>query len=128
LVAKYWGPAASGDVQGAGQLVEDIELGARAGEYFPHAYDGRQVRPGAWVAGISDMLNLDGWPKGIQIIVRKERPHPGAQLRFTDIGGHRFTCSQPAPKAASSPTWSYAAAVSAAAGACGLVSQADVLG
>jgi hypothetical protein len=25
------------------------------------------------------------------VIVRKERPHPGAQLRFTDIGGHRFT-------------------------------------
>jgi hypothetical protein len=23
--------------------------------------------------------------------VRKERPHPGAQLRFTDLGGHRFT-------------------------------------
>ena len=22
----------------------------------------------------------------------KERPHPGAQLRFTDIDGHRFTC------------------------------------
>jgi DDE family transposase len=22
----------------------------------------------------------------------QERPHPGAQLRFTDIGGHRFTC------------------------------------
>jgi hypothetical protein len=26
------------------------------------------------------------------VIVRKERPHPGAQLRFTDLGGHRFTC------------------------------------
>ena len=26
------------------------------------------------------------------MIVRKERPHPGAQLRFTDIGGHRVTC------------------------------------
>jgi hypothetical protein len=25
------------------------------------------------------------------VIVRKERPHPGAQLRFTDLGGHRFT-------------------------------------
>jgi hypothetical protein len=25
------------------------------------------------------------------VIVRKERPHPGAQLRFTDIGGHRVT-------------------------------------
>jgi hypothetical protein len=28
----------------------------------------------------------------MRVIVRKERPHPGAQLRFTDIGGHRFTC------------------------------------
>jgi Transposase DDE domain group 1 len=24
--------------------------------------------------------------------VRRERPHPGARLRFTDAGGHRFTC------------------------------------
>ena len=31
------------------------------------------------------------WPPGIRVIVRKERPHPGAQLRFTDIDGHRFT-------------------------------------
>jgi hypothetical protein len=35
------------------------------------------------------------------VIVRKERPHPGAQLRFTDIGGHRFTaacgCAWPPP-------------------------------
>ena len=29
---------------------------------------------------------------GMRVIVRKERPHPGAQLRFTDIDGHRFTC------------------------------------
>ncbi|GAA0365765.1 hypothetical protein GCM10010151_64620 [Actinoallomurus spadix] len=28
----------------------------------------------------------------MRVIVRKERPHPGAQLRFTDIDGHRFTC------------------------------------
>ena len=27
----------------------------------------------------------------MRVIVRKERPHPGAQLRFTDLGGHRFT-------------------------------------
>ena len=38
------------------------------------------------------MLDLSSWPKGMRVIVRKERPHPGAQLRFTDIGGHRFTC------------------------------------
>jgi hypothetical protein len=28
----------------------------------------------------------------MRVIVRKERPHPGAQLRFSDIDGHRFTC------------------------------------
>ena len=38
------------------------------------------------------MLDLATWPKGMRVIVRKERPHPGAQLRFTDIDGHRFTC------------------------------------
>ena len=27
----------------------------------------------------------------MRVIVRKERPHPGAQLRFTDLDGHRFT-------------------------------------
>ena len=57
------------------------------------AYDaGGQIRPGAWVAEITGMLDLAAWPKGMRVIVRKERPHPGAQLRFTDPGGHRFTC------------------------------------
>ena len=27
----------------------------------------------------------------MRVITRKERPHPGAQLRFTDLDGHRFT-------------------------------------
>ncbi len=57
------------------------------------AYDaGGQVRPGAWVAELTGLLDLSSWPKGMRLIVRKERPHPGAQLRFTDIDGHRFTC------------------------------------
>ena len=56
------------------------------------AYDGDgQVREGAWVADITGLLDLDGWPAGMRVIVRKERPHPGAQLRFTDIDGRRFT-------------------------------------
>jgi hypothetical protein len=57
------------------------------------AYDAeRKVRPGAWVAELTALLDLPGWPKGMRVIARKERPHPGAQLRFTDIDGHRFTC------------------------------------
>jgi Transposase DDE domain group 1 len=57
------------------------------------AYDADgQVRSGAWIAELTGMLDLSGWPKGMRVIVRKERPHPGAQLRFTDVDGHRFTC------------------------------------
>ena len=57
------------------------------------AYDaGGQVRPGAWVAELTGLLDLAGWPSGMRVIARRERPHPGAQLRFTDINGHRFTC------------------------------------
>lgn len=28
----------------------------------------------------------------MRLIVRKERPHPGAELRFTDADGMRLTC------------------------------------
>jgi len=57
------------------------------------AYDSDgQVRDGAWVAELTGLLDLRSWPKGIRVIARKERPHPGAQLRITDIDGHRVTC------------------------------------
>jgi hypothetical protein len=57
------------------------------------AYDADgQARPGAWVAEITGLLDLSSWPAGMRVIARKERPHPGAQLRFTDIDGHRVTC------------------------------------
>ena len=35
--------------------------------------------------------NLSAWPPGMRVIIRKERPHPGAQLRITDVDGHRIT-------------------------------------
>jgi hypothetical protein len=49
-----------------------------------------EVRNGAWVAEITDDLDLSGWPEGCRVIVRRERPHPGAQLSFTDHDRHRF--------------------------------------
>src|SRR6266540_1645396 len=56
------------------------------------AYDGDgQVRDGAWVADVTGLLDLRSWPKGMRVIVRKERPHPGAQLRLTDADGMRVT-------------------------------------
>jgi Transposase DDE domain group 1 len=53
---------------------------------------GSQAQPGAWVAELTGLLDLAACPERMRMIVRKERPHPGAQLRFTDIGGHQFTC------------------------------------
>ena len=35
------------------------------------------------MAELTGLLDLDGWPAGMRVIVRCERPHPGAQLRFT---------------------------------------------
>ena len=49
------------------------------------------VREGAYVAELTDLLDLSEWPPGMRVIARKERPHPGAQLRFTDTDGKRVT-------------------------------------
>jgi hypothetical protein len=67
-----------------------LKIPARA---WTAAYDADGlVRPGAWVAEVTGLLDLSAWPEGMRVIARKERPHPGAQLRFTDRDGHRFTC------------------------------------
>ena len=59
---------------------------------WTEAYDGDGCpREGAWVAEVTGLLNLSSWPNRMRVIVRKERPHPGAQLRITDADGHRIT-------------------------------------
>jgi hypothetical protein len=75
-------------------ITEDMQaaIGKVPASSWTPAYDGDgQVRDGAWVADITGLLDLSSWPAGMRVIVRKERPHPGAQLRFTDVDGHRFT-------------------------------------
>ena len=52
--------------------------------------DGSEERDGAEVAEITDLVDLSRWPEGTRAIVRREEPHPGAQLTFTDVDGHRF--------------------------------------
>ena len=51
--------------------------------------DGSERKNGD-VAEITDMVDLSCWPEGTRLIVRRERPHPGAQLSFTDHDGYRF--------------------------------------
>ena len=47
------------------------------------------------VCEITDRVDLSAWPEGTRLIVRRERPHPGAQLSFTDRDGYRFKRSSP---------------------------------
>lgn len=57
------------------------------------AYDSNgQSRQGADVAELTGRVDLSGWPVGTRVIVRREIPHPGAQLRLTDVDGRRITC------------------------------------
>ena len=50
-----------------------------------------EPREGADVAEFTGVLNLEKWPAGMRVIVRRECPHPGAQLRFEDVDGYRLT-------------------------------------
>lgn len=43
------------------------------------------LRAGAEVAELTGMVDLPGHPDGTRIIVRRERPHPGAQLSLFDL-------------------------------------------
>jgi hypothetical protein len=75
-------------------LCEDIvaQIGTLPDQVWTPAYDADgNPRDGAWVTEATGVLDLTGWPPAMRIIVRKKRPHPGAQLRFTDIDGLRLT-------------------------------------
>jgi hypothetical protein len=58
----------------------------RAGQQGPII----EPREGAWVAEATGLVDLSRWPAGTRLILRRERPHPGAQLRITDVDGHRI--------------------------------------
>ena len=42
------------------------------------------------VCELTELVDLSSWPEGTRLICRRERPHPGAQLAFTDHDGYRF--------------------------------------
>jgi len=52
-------------------------------------HDGTERENGE-IAEITDRVDLSSWPEGSRLIIRRERPHPGAQLSFTDHDGYRF--------------------------------------
>ncbi len=69
--------------------VRSAVLAMPATAWMPAFTQGGAIRKGAAVCELSN-LDLSGWPPGTRAICRRERPHPGAQLTFTDHEGHRF--------------------------------------
>ncbi len=72
------------------EQVHQHVLKVPASAWTPAVETDGEVRDGAWVAELTGDV-LDGWPKGMRLIVRRERPHPGAQLRLTAADGMRLT-------------------------------------
>lgn len=70
--------------------IHQAVLKVPASAWTPAVEPDGEIRDGAWTAEL-DGDCLTGRPKGIRLVVRKERPHPGAQLRFTDADGLRLT-------------------------------------
>ena len=70
---------------------EAAEVLTATDSWYPAIDSGGGIREGAWVAEATALVDLSAWPPGTRLILRKERPHPGAQLRFTDSDGHRVT-------------------------------------
>jgi hypothetical protein len=51
------------------------------------------IRAGAWVSELTELIPLAAWPEETRLFVRRERPHPGAQLTLFDTSaGFRHTC------------------------------------
>jgi hypothetical protein len=70
-----------------------------------------QVREAAWVAELTEQVDLSGWPAGTRLIVRKEEPHPGAQFNSSTSTATATRRSSATPTIPISPTWKPATAV-----------------
>jgi hypothetical protein len=65
-------------------------LATPADAWIPALDQDDSERPNGQVVELTDHIDLSTWPAGSRVIVRRERPHPGAQLSFTDHDGYRF--------------------------------------
>ena len=68
-----------------------VEILNRNYSWYPAIESDGGIRDGAWVAEPTVLVEMGGWPARTRLILCKERPHPGAQLRFTDSDGLRIT-------------------------------------
>jgi Transposase DDE domain group 1 len=65
-------------------------LATAADAWVPALDQDDSERKNGQVVELTDQIDLSSWPEGSRVIVRRERPHPGAQFSFTDHDGYRF--------------------------------------
>jgi hypothetical protein len=53
-------------------------------DWLPAIDADRELRDGAQIAELTHLVDLSAYPEGTRMIVRRERPHPGAQLSIFD--------------------------------------------
>jgi hypothetical protein len=53
-------------------------------DWLPAIDGDRELRDGAEIAELTHLVDLSAYPDGTRMIVRRERPHPGAQLSLFD--------------------------------------------
>jgi Transposase DDE domain group 1 len=72
--------------------VRDALLLAQEEDWVPAREPDGKRRRGAEVIELTELVSLDEWPDGTRLIVRREEPHPGAQLSLFDtVEGKRHT-------------------------------------
>jgi len=73
--------------------VRDALLLVQKEDRIPAVETDGSVRDGAWVTELTDFIDLSSWSESGRVIMRRERPHPGAQLTWFDASeGFRHTC------------------------------------
>jgi hypothetical protein len=78
-----FGYQVTGAIRDALMLVDELD-------WTPAINSDGHRRANAWVTELTDLVDLPDWPDGTRVMVRRERPHPGAQLTLFDtVDGHR---------------------------------------
>jgi hypothetical protein len=74
------------------ERVRAAALKIKDSHWIPAIEPDGEERDGAWVAEVTEHLDLSAWGAGTRLICRRERPHPGAQFTIFDEHGYRYTC------------------------------------
>lgn len=79
--------ALAGDADTSIAAISSARAAARPAAW---AADGEHARQTRLRRSRRGLLDLKKWPTGMRVIVGRERPDPGAQLRFEDVDGYRL--------------------------------------